>query len=48
MFWGFALTAGALGLMVVWALIEIFRIDRIIEKVDRDLDGNSHKQAGKR
>jgi hypothetical protein len=48
MFWGFALTAAALGLMVVWALIEIFRIDRIIEKVDRDLDGNSHKPAGKK
>lgn len=39
MFWGFVLTAAALGSMLIWALVEIFRVDRIIEKVDRKLAG---------
>ena len=38
MFWGFVLTAAALAIMMVWALIEVFRVDRVIEKVDRRID----------
>jgi hypothetical protein len=37
MFWGFVFTGTALGFMVAWAVVEIFRVDRIIEKVDRKL-----------
>jgi|GEM_PF-4216351 len=40
MFWGFVLTGVALAFMVIWALIEIFRVDRIIEQVDRELANN--------
>jgi hypothetical protein len=37
MFWGFLFTAGAVAVLVIWGLVEIFRVDRIIEKVDREL-----------
>jgi hypothetical protein len=37
MFWGFLFTAAALGFMVILALVEIFRVDRIIKNVDRKL-----------
>jgi len=40
MFWGFVLTAGAVAVLVIWGLVEIFRIDRIIEKIDRELAEN--------
>ena len=40
MFWGFVLTAGAVAVLVIWGLVEIFRVDRIIEKVDRELAEN--------
>lgn len=46
MFWGFLLTVAALGFMVIWALVEIFRVDRIIEKIDRKLAGK--KPAAKK
>lgn len=35
MFWGVVLTVSALAFMVIWALIQILRIDRIIERVDQ-------------
>jgi len=48
MSWGFVLTGTALGFMVIWALVEIFRVDCIIEKVDRELEWNRNKSAGKK
>lgn len=41
MFWGFVLTAMALVFMVIWSLFQIRRVDRIIEKVDREQAKNN-------
>jgi len=44
MFWGLMCTATALGLMIVWALVQIYRVDRIIEQVDRRLGDQDDTQ----
>lgn len=41
MFWGFLLTATALAILAIFSLVEIYRVDRIIERVDRDLEKDS-------
>ena len=40
MFLGFFLTVAALVLMVIWILLQIKRVDRTIEQVDRALNNN--------
>lgn len=36
MFWGFVFTASALVIMILWALLQIKRVDSVIEQVDRE------------
>ncbi len=44
MFWGFILTAAALVLMIVMALVQIYRVDRVIEQVDREHSNRDEEQ----
>jgi len=46
MFWGLIMTFAALALMIVLALTQIYRIDRVIEQVDREL-GNKDADGDK-
>lgn len=38
MLWGFLLTAGALAAMIAVACLEMRRVDRVIDAVDRELE----------
>jgi len=40
MFLGFLLTVAALAFMIIWTLLQIKRVDRTIEQVDRALNNN--------
>lgn len=46
MIWGLLATAVCLCVLIGWASVEIFRVDRIIASVDRRLAGKDEGQEG--